>query len=138
MRSTAAPERVARPAELTPHRSRHFVSRSRVRGCLAEAATSRAVIVTGPPGAGKTLAIAHTSVYRGLEQLVEPLPAPLQLVRASRVDPPLPLALWRARGTIGEVRQRDLAFRVDEVAAFFATFPELRLDAEEIELLAER
>ena len=78
------------------------------------------------------------SVFFGLEWLVEHLPESFQLVMVSRVDPPLPLARWRAHGMVGEVRQADLAFREDEVAGFLATFPGLHLDEDSIRLLTER
>jgi LuxR family maltose regulon positive regulatory protein len=221
MGSRVAEEQDAPAATLSSYRSPHFVSRSRVRRCLTEAATSCVVVVTGPPGAGKTLAVAdwlstttkqvawasletadteprtfwstlidavrqvvpgfgddsyrslsqpcigdelwsgflrdanavpeptvlvvddlhhvdNPAVDAGLEWLVEHLPQTFQLVIVSRDDPPFPLGRWRAHGVVGEVRQADLAFRVDEVAEFLATFPDLSLDREDVAILTGR
>jgi LuxR family maltose regulon positive regulatory protein len=59
---------------------------------------------------------AH-QVHGALEFLLEHLPPGLQLVVASRTDPPLPLARLRARGRLAEVRERDLRFTAEEAAA---------------------
>lgn len=47
--------------------------------------------------------------------LAERLPPNWTLALATRVDPPLPLALLRARGQLAEYRQADLAFAPAEV-----------------------
>jgi LuxR family maltose regulon positive regulatory protein len=59
---------------------------------------------------------AH-QVHAALEFLLEHLPPGLQLVVASRSDPPLPLARLRARGRLAELRERDLRFTPEEAAA---------------------
>ena len=50
--------------------------------------------------------------------LLEHLPPQLQLVIASRADPPWPLARLRARGELLEVRAADLRFTPEETAAY--------------------
>ena len=50
------------------------------------------------------------SVHASLTFLLEHQPAGLLLVRASRSDPPLPLARLRARGQLAELRAADLRF----------------------------
>ncbi len=56
-------------------------------------------------------------VHASLAFLVEHLPPGLQLVLASRSDPPLPLARLRARGQLTELRSDDLRFTAEEAAA---------------------
>jgi LuxR family maltose regulon positive regulatory protein len=50
--------------------------------------------------------------------LLNHLPSRVQLVIASRADPPLPLARLRARGELVEIRAADLRFLPDEAAAY--------------------
>ena len=54
--------------------------------------------------------IDASEVHRSLEFLLDHLPAPLHLVLASRSDPPLPLARFRARGQLTELRGDELRF----------------------------
>jgi LuxR family maltose regulon positive regulatory protein len=56
-------------------------------------------------------------VHTSLAFLAEHLPPGLQLVLASRSDPPLPLARLRARGQLMELRADDLRFTAEEAAA---------------------
>src|SRR5579859_5343094 len=46
---------------------------------------------------------------------VEHLPPHVHFLLSSRVDPDLPLARWRLRGQLAEIRTTDLRFRLDEV-----------------------
>jgi LuxR family maltose regulon positive regulatory protein len=50
--------------------------------------------------------------------LIEHLPPQLHLVLATRSDPPLPLARWRARGYLDDLRPTDLRFTREETEAF--------------------
>jgi LuxR family maltose regulon positive regulatory protein len=56
-------------------------------------------------------------VHASLEFLVEHLPPGLDLVVASRADPPLPLPRLRAGGRLAELRAADLRFTAEEAAA---------------------
>ncbi|WP_433781399.1 LuxR C-terminal-related transcriptional regulator [Actinomycetospora sp. CA-101289] len=58
------------------------------------------------------------AVHEGIAFLLEHRPPRLHLVLATRVDPPLPLARWRARGELLEVRAADLRFTEQESAAY--------------------
>ena len=58
-------------------------------------------------------------VHDGMGFFVDRLPPNVHLVIASRADPPLPLARWRARGELVEIRAADLRFTSDEAAAYF-------------------
>ncbi len=48
--------------------------------------------------------------------LLDDLPPQLHVVIASRADPELPLARWRARGELVEIRAADLRFTPGEAA----------------------
>jgi LuxR family maltose regulon positive regulatory protein len=74
-------------------------------------------------------------VHARLTYLVEHAPSRLHLVVIARERPPLPIARWRARATVTEVSEPELAFRVEEAAALLATFDGLRLAPEDVEAL---
>ena len=62
-------------------------------------------------------AIGAQPVHTSLEFLLEHRPPGLDLVLASRSDPPLALARLRARGQLTELRAADLRFTAGEAAA---------------------
>ena len=53
-------------------------------------------------------------VDSALTFLIEHLPPQLHLVIATREDPPFPLARWRARGQLNELRAADLTVEITE------------------------
>jgi LuxR family maltose regulon positive regulatory protein len=63
--------------------------------------------------------ITEPEVHHSLTYLVEHLPPQLHLTLATRVDPPLPLSLLRARGEVLEVRTNQLRCTMEEVRTFF-------------------
>lgn len=62
--------------------------------------------------------IDNAAIYALLADLVHHAPATFHLVLSTRIDPPLPLTRWRARGWLNEVRQQELSFTVEEATAF--------------------
>jgi ATP/maltotriose-dependent transcriptional regulator MalT len=65
--------------------------------------------------------LIHTSeVHSLLELLISHMPPQLHLVLATRSDPPLPLARWRAQGQLSELRGTDLRFTLAETHAFLS------------------
>ena len=70
--------------------------------------------------------------------LLDHLPPWLHVVIASRADPALPLARWRARGELVEVRAADLRFTPDEAAAYLNELMGLRLTARDVAALEGR
>ncbi|HJZ01004.1 MAG TPA: LuxR C-terminal-related transcriptional regulator, partial [Streptosporangiaceae bacterium] len=62
----------------------------------------------------------------------------LHLVIASRADPVLPLARWRARGELAEIRAADLRFTPDEAAAYLNEMMGLQLTARDVAALEAR
>ena len=70
--------------------------------------------------------------------LVEYLPRQAHLVLITRADPPLPLARWRGRGQLSELRMDDLRFSTAETAAYLEMVLKLRLSNAELEALVAR
>ncbi|MDQ5827320.1 MAG: helix-turn-helix transcriptional regulator, partial [Chloroflexota bacterium] len=83
-------------------------------------------------------AIDAQPVDQALTFLVEHLPPQLHLVIATREDPPLPLARFRARGQLTELRATDLRFTSSEAAAFLNHVMGLRLSTDDIAALEAR
>ncbi len=82
--------------------------------------------------------IETKAVDKALTFLLEHLPPQLHLVIATREDPPLPLARYRARGQLTELRAADLRFTPDEAAAFLNRVMGLDLSVEEVTSLESR
>ena len=82
--------------------------------------------------------ISDETCWRSLERLVEHLPVQARLIMTTRSDPPLPLGRLRARGGLGEIRARDLAFSVDEARQLLVQREKIALDDADVELLVER
>ena len=81
--------------------------------------------------------LAGVASADALRWLVEYRPGSLQLVVASRVDPPLRIHRMRAHQDLVELRDEDLAFSVDETRSFLAGFSVL-LDEPELALVHQR
>ncbi|MBL8055289.1 MAG: hypothetical protein JNK29_01260, partial [Anaerolineales bacterium] len=62
--------------------------------------------------------IEAPAIHRALTYLLEHLPPQRHVVITSREDPPLPLARYRARGQLTELRAADLRFTAAEAAEF--------------------
>jgi LuxR family maltose regulon positive regulatory protein len=77
-------------------------------------------------------------VDQALVYLVEHLPPQMHLVIASREDPHLPLARYRARGQLTELRAADLRFSSSEAAEFLNQVMGLNLPAEDVTALETR
>jgi LuxR family maltose regulon positive regulatory protein len=70
--------------------------------------------------------------------LVERMPLQMRLILLSRTDPPLPLARWRARGQMEEVRAGHLKLTKHEIAVFMNSLMHLPLSDEDIGALEAR
>lgn len=82
--------------------------------------------------------ITTPAIHEALIFLVDHLPPTFRLVIISRIDPPLPLARWRVRNQLVEVRADDLRFTSHESATFFNEVMGLTLSAAEIAALETR
>ena len=65
--------------------------------------------------------VTDPQVFELLQAVLDRLPDTWGVAIASRVDPPLSLARWRAGGELAEFRQHDLRFDEAEVAALLAS-----------------
>ncbi|MFV9506027.1 MAG: protein kinase domain-containing protein [Oscillochloridaceae bacterium umkhey_bin13] len=81
--------------------------------------------------------MSEAAIHADLAFLIDQLPPSMRVVVASRSEPPLPIARWRLRGQVTELRASELRFTTDEVAALTAA-QGLELAPLEIEALATR
>jgi LuxR family transcriptional regulator, maltose regulon positive regulatory protein len=85
--------------------------------------------------------ITETQILQDLVFLIDHLKRSiggLHLVVAGRMDPPWPLARWRARGELSEFHSADLRFDFDETARFFHQYLQTKLSSQDIATLQER
>lgn len=82
--------------------------------------------------------ISNAECHESLRFFLDRLPASVHVVLATRADPPLGLGRLRARGELSELRAVDLAFRDDEVDAFFNESHRLGLSPEDLDHLSRR
>ena len=82
--------------------------------------------------------IDASDVQDGMAFLLDHLPPWLHVVIASRADPALPLARWRARGELAEIRTAELRFTPDEAAAYLNEMMGLQLTARDVAALEGR
>jgi LuxR family transcriptional regulator, maltose regulon positive regulatory protein len=82
--------------------------------------------------------IESPALNESLIFLIEHLPPKLHLVIATRQDPPFPLARWRVRGQLNELRAADLRFTPAEAAEFLNRVMGLNLSVENIATLENR
>jgi LuxR family maltose regulon positive regulatory protein len=81
--------------------------------------------------------IQNEWIHQAVGFLAEHQPPGVHLVLITRVDPPLPLARFRGRGQITEIRDRDLRFTAGEAAHFLQVMG-LDLPAEAVSTLERR
>ena len=82
--------------------------------------------------------VDSSEVDQGLALLLDHLPPQVHVVVSTRVDPGLPLARWRVRGQLVEIRAADLRFTSDETVAYLTEASGLHLAAADVEVLGER
>jgi LuxR family maltose regulon positive regulatory protein len=82
--------------------------------------------------------ITTQPIHDALTFLLDHLPERMQVVIATRADPPLPLARLRGRGELTELRQTNLRFTHDEAVAFLNQVMDLQLEVDEVATLASR
>lgn len=82
--------------------------------------------------------IEEPVIHSSLVFLLDHAPSCLHVVLSSRVDPPLPLARWRARGQMAEIRNADLRLSEAEASSFLSQVMALHLREEEVQRLVQR
>jgi LuxR family maltose regulon positive regulatory protein len=82
--------------------------------------------------------IDDEAIHEGVTFFLEHLPDKLHLILTTRVDPPLPLARWRVRGELLELRAADLRFTTAEASSFFSRTLGEGLEQEDVLRLEQR
>lgn len=82
--------------------------------------------------------IDNSTIHQALAFWIDHLPPPVHLIIATRADPPLPLARWRVRGQLSEIRAADLRFSPEETASFLRAGVGLELPPESVAALEAR
>jgi LuxR family transcriptional regulator, maltose regulon positive regulatory protein len=73
--------------------------------------------------------LQHGTVFDQLGQLLDSMGGRLRVLMTTRVDPPMPLHLYRLEGTLAEIRLDELAFTSAEVQAALDLDEATALDA---------
>ncbi len=79
--------------------------------------------------------IEQQAISESMLFFLDHLPSNLHLVLATRADPELPIARWRVRGQLIEIRDRDLRFSREEAASFLRQATGYPLSEEDIGIL---
>ena len=82
--------------------------------------------------------ITAAAVHQAVTFILEHIPVQLHLVITSRREPPLPLALLRARNSLNEVSARDLRFTTEEASQFLGHTMGVTLSLAQISQLEEQ
>lgn len=82
--------------------------------------------------------INNTQLQEQMIYFIENMPPNLHLFISSRSEPPLPLARWRGRGLMQELRQIDLQFKFNELKNLLDQFYDLKLSATELKILFKK
>ena len=77
-------------------------------------------------------------IGQGMTFLLEHLPPRVHVVLSTRADPDLPLARWRVRGELVEIRAADLRFTSAEAGSYLNEATGLQLSTGDVEALEER
>jgi LuxR family maltose regulon positive regulatory protein len=82
--------------------------------------------------------IESHAIHDSLAFLLDHLPPGMHLVISGRSDPPIPLARFRARGQLAELRAADLRFSLEEAAGLLLNSWDIELPQESIAALVEQ
>jgi LuxR family maltose regulon positive regulatory protein len=116
------PDRVHAPGQVIPS----------LINCIADCEQAVVIILDD-------LHVVESSVgLQAFTFLLDHLPANARLVLSSRVDPPLPLARFRAYGDLSELRSAELRFTLHETAAFLQERAGTGFSLDQLLLLQEK
>ena len=82
--------------------------------------------------------IESNAIHEALTFFVEKMPPQCHLVIASRIDPPLPLARWRVKGEMAELRADDLGFTIEEASSYLKNMVGIPISEQDIAILENR
>jgi LuxR family maltose regulon positive regulatory protein len=82
--------------------------------------------------------IDTSAIHEAVSFLIDHLPAQMCLVIATRVDPPLPIHQWRARGHLTEIRAEQLRFNSEETRSYLEASLDTAFSAGDVTALGNR
>ncbi len=82
--------------------------------------------------------VRNSEVHDLMVYLIDHQPPNLRLIIVTREDPPWPLARYRARRELVEIRARDLRFSCEETGQLFNDVLKIKLKARQVEILDQR
>lgn len=82
--------------------------------------------------------IENQQIHEAVIFLLENIPKNMHLVIASRSDPPIRLAHWRARGELSEIRVADLRITIEEAINFLNQSMGLDLTVSDVTTLTQK
>jgi LuxR family maltose regulon positive regulatory protein len=82
--------------------------------------------------------VFSAAIHSAIRYLLDHQPANLHVAIGTRADPPLPIARYRARGQLTELRAEDLNFDHDETFSFLEAELPWRLDEQDLKALEEK
>jgi len=82
--------------------------------------------------------LSETNIHRAVSYILDHIPAKMQVLIATRSDPPLPLARLRGRGKLQEFRVKDLQFSLEETKQFIQNSFELQISEKDLQSLNRR
>ncbi|HSO11664.1 MAG TPA: LuxR C-terminal-related transcriptional regulator [Anaerolineales bacterium] len=82
--------------------------------------------------------VENSSIHAALSHLIDHLPDHIHFIISTRTDPPWPLARFRARNRLIEIRAADLRFTTEEAQTFLRQVMELELSCEDVAALEAR
>lgn len=82
--------------------------------------------------------ITDQTIHQAMIFLIEKMPPTLKVVITARADPPFPLARWRVRRMLVEVRTQDLRFLAGEATTFLVEQLGIDLATHDVAALAAR
>jgi LuxR family transcriptional regulator, maltose regulon positive regulatory protein len=82
--------------------------------------------------------VEDQTIHSSFVFLLEHLPTPFHVLLSSRIDPPLALSRWRARGQMIEIRDSDLRLNEVETASFLRRTMGLQLEKDHVLQLQSR
>jgi LuxR family maltose regulon positive regulatory protein len=82
--------------------------------------------------------IESDAIHEALAYLLDYAPPNMHVILATRTEPPLPLAQWRAGGHLVELRASDLRFSAEETERLFDQMAGLSLAAKDVVALQDR
>jgi LuxR family maltose regulon positive regulatory protein len=82
--------------------------------------------------------LSETNIHRAVSYILDHIPSKMQVLIATRTDPPLSLARLRGRGKLQEFRVKDLQFSLEEAKQFIKNSFELQISEKDLQLLNRR